>query len=148
MADKGLKPPAPGTHSDGGETHPRGPSGARKRFGDSAERLAALWLQQHGYHIIARNWRSAVGELDIVSEQGDDLVFVEVKARRGTRMGAPEEAVTYTKRHRLIRAAQYFLLVHGQEQRPYRIDVIAVEVAPSGKLLDIRHYPGCIELEG
>jgi putative endonuclease len=148
MADKGLKPPAPGTLSEGGEAHQRGQSGARKRFGDSGERLAALWLKQHGYHIIARNWRSAFGELDIVSEQGDDLVFVEVKARRGAEMGAPEEAVTRTKRLRLIRAAQYFLLVHGQEQRPYRIDVIAVEVAPSGKLLDIRHYPGCIELEG
>jgi putative endonuclease len=119
-----------------------------KQFGASGEQLAADWLMRHGYRLLARNWRSPLGELDIVSEQGTELVFVEVKARHGVRLGAPEEAVTPAKQRRLIRAAESYLLAHHQEQRPFRIDVIAIEVASSGELLDIRHYPGCIEAEG
>jgi putative endonuclease len=122
--------------------------GARRRFGDTGENLASDWLQQHGYRVVARNWRCPRGELDIVCELGGDVVFVEVKSRHGSQLGSPEEAVTPAKRRRLIRAAQYFLLERNQEQRSYRIDVIAVEVAPSGKLLEIRHYPGCVESEG
>jgi putative endonuclease len=126
------------------------PEGGRhnKQFGASGEQLAADWLARHGYRVLARNWRSPLGELDIVSEQGTELVFVEVKARHGVRMGAPEEAVTPAKQRRLIRAAESYLMAHHQEQRPFRIDVIAIDVAASGELLDIRHYPGCIEGEG
>ena len=124
------------------------PRGARRRFGAAGETLAAGWLEQNGYRLLARNWRSALGEIDIICEQGDELVFVEVKARHGRQLGAPEEAVTPAKQRRLIRAAQSYLLTHGIEQRPYRLDVIAVEAAPSGEVLDIRHYPGCIESEG
>jgi putative endonuclease len=123
-------------------------SADRKRLGASGEELASIWLQQHGYHVVDRNWRCPRGELDIVCELGDELIFVEVKTRRSTLLGAPEEAVTPTKRRRLIRAAEYFLLRSGQEQRSYRIDVIAVEMAPSGNLRSVRHYPGCVESEG
>jgi putative endonuclease len=119
-----------------------------KQFGASGEQMAADWLVRHGYRLLARNWRSPLGELDIVCEQGKELVFVEVKARHGVRMGAPEEAVTPAKQRRLLRAAQSYLMAHHHEQRPFRIDVIAIDVALSGELLDIRHYPGCIEGEG
>jgi putative endonuclease len=118
---------------------------ARQHFGASGERLAAHWLEQHGYRIIARNWHCAYGELDIVAEYGDELIFVEVKARRGNAMGTPEEAVTPAKQRRLILSAQSFLAERGEEQRPYRIDVIAVAVSPAGRLLTIQHYPGCVE---
>jgi putative endonuclease len=120
----------------------------RKRFGAWGEDLASIWLQEHGYRVVARNWRCPLGEIDIVCEIGEDIVFVEVKSRRVTLLGEPEEAVTPAKRRRLIRAAQYFLLQRSQEQRSYRIDVIAVEVAASGKLRSLRHYPGCVESEG
>src|SRR5215469_15770158 len=109
-----------------------------KQFGATGEQLAADWLVRHGYRLLARNWRSPLGELDIVCEQGEELVFVEVKARHGIRLGAPEEAVTPAKQRRLIRAAQSYLMAHHQEQRPFRIDVIAIDVAASGELLDIR----------
>jgi putative endonuclease len=119
-----------------------------KQFGADGEQLAANWLLRHGYRLLARNWRSPLGELDIVCEQGLELVFVEVKARHGVRLGAPEEAVTPAKQRRLIRAAESYLLAHHQEQRPFRIDVIAIDVASSGELVEVRHYPGCIEAEG
>lgn len=120
---------------------------ARKRLGASGERLAASWLEARSYAIVARNWHCAYGEIDVIAEHGGELVFVEVKTRRGTRMGAPEEAVTLSKRRKLLAAAQTYLAERDMEQRPYRIDVIAVALAPTGKLLAVRHYPNCVTTE-
>lgn len=120
---------------------------ARKRLGDAGERLAATWLEARGYRILAYQWRCPYGELDLVAEQGDEIVFVEVKTRRGDAMGAPEEAVTSSKRAKLIAAALTYLAEHGQEQRAYRIDVLAVDLAPAGRFLGVRHFAGAIEAE-
>jgi putative endonuclease len=120
---------------------------ARKRLGDAGERLAAAWLEAHGYHVLARNWRCPYGELDLIAERDGELVFVEVKTRRGERMGAPEEAITPTKRRRLIASTLSYLAEQGAEDHPYRIDVLAVALAPSGTLLGIRHYPASIAEE-
>jgi putative endonuclease len=117
---------------------------ARKRLGDGGERLAASWLVARGYREVARNWRCAYGEIDVIVEREGELVFVEVKTRRGSSMGSPEEAITPTKRRRLVSAAQMYLIEHDAEQRPYRIDVIAVALSPEGKLLAIRHYPASV----
>jgi putative endonuclease len=124
------------------------PSGERQRLGASGERLAASWLEARGYRILDRNWRCPSGELDLVAELADELVVVEVKTRRGSAMGAPEEAITPAKRRHLIASTQEYLLAHAMEQRPYRIDVVAIELAPGGRLLGIRHLPACVELEG
>lgn len=130
-------------------------STARKRLGDDGERLAATWLEARGYRVVARNWRCAYGEIDLIVEPvalaivagsaATELVFVEVKTRRGTAMGTPEEAITPTKQRRLIAAAQTYLAEHDSEQRPYCIDVVAVDLAPTGALRQVRHYPRCIE---
>lgn len=124
------------------------PSGARKQLGASGERLAASWLEARGYRIVDRNWRCPYGELDLVAELADELVFVEVKTRRGIAMGTPEEAITPAKRRHLIASTQNYLAAHTMEQRPHRIDVVAIELAPGGRLLGIRHLPACVELEG
>jgi putative endonuclease len=120
-------------------------AGVRKRLGDAGERLVASWLQGRGHAIVARNWRCACGELDLIAAHDGGLIFVEVKSRRGGRMGVPGEAVTVTKRRRLIASAQAYPAEHGQEQRPYRIDVVAVDRAPSGQLIANRHYPSAVE---
>ena len=127
---------------------------ARKRLGDAGERLAAAWLEERGYRVLARNWRCPYGELDLVAEREGELVFVEVKTRRGDRLGAPEEAVTAAKRRHLVASAAAYLDAEGSggasgvSDRPYRIDVIAVDLAPSGKLLGLRHFPACVGEEG
>ncbi len=123
---------------------------ARKRLGSAGERLAAAWLEERGYRVLARNWRCPYGELDLVAEREGELVFVEVKTRRGTRLGAPEEAVTAAKRRHLVASAVAYLDAadDGAAERPYRIDVVAVDLAPSGKLLGLRHFPACIGEEG
>jgi putative endonuclease len=117
-------------------------------LGGAGERLVASWLEARGLRVVARNWRCPYGEIDLIAEEHGELVFVEVKTRRGTALGAPEEAITPRKRHHLIAAAQTYLAeLDMEEERPYRIDVVAVQLSPSGKLLDIRHYPSAVALE-
>lgn len=127
--------------------HPREARRAGKILGASGERFAATWLEAHGFYIVDRNWHCPYGELDVIARSGDELVFFEVKTRRGRRMGAPEEAVTRAKRRRLILAAQTYLAERGCEQAPYRIDVLAIELTPSGTLVAVRHYPRGVEWE-
>ncbi len=99
-------------------------SRARKNLGDSTERVAALYLEQHGLKILARNVRTRAGEIDIIAQDGEELAFVEVKARRGTAYGAPEEAITPRKQLQLVKLADAFM---AQQEafagRPWRIDV-------------------------
>ncbi len=120
---------------------------SRQQLGRNGERLAATWLEARGLVIVERNWRCPYGELDLIARHGEEWVFIEVKTRRGTRMGAPEEAVTRGKRRRLILSAQAYLSAQGAEQQSYRIDVIAVELTPAGVVAGIRHYPRSIEME-
>jgi putative endonuclease len=120
---------------------------ARMRLGSGGERLAASWLEARGYIIRGFNWRCPYGELDVIAEQAGELVFVEVKTRRGAAMGAPEEAVTAQKQRRLIAAAQAYVQAYALEDQPFRIDVVAVQLARSGKLLEVRHYPSAVAQE-
>ena len=110
-------------------------------IGKRGEDLAAAWLERHGYTLLARNWRCPYGELDLIAELGDEVIGVEVKTRTGEAMGAPEEAVTPAKQRKLLLTLQSYLMELGAEQRPYRLDVIAVRLAPGSGRAEIRHYP-------
>ena len=120
---------------------------ARAALGGAGERLAAGWLEARGLRVLARNWRCAYGELDIVAEEQGEVVFVEVKTRRGTAYGLPEEAITASKRAHLIAAAQCYLAESQREAQPYRIDVVAVQLTVQGRLTAIRHYRSAVALE-
>ena len=117
---------------------------ARRGLGRTGETLAAADLERRGYRIRERNWRCAAGELDLIAQDGDCLVIVEVRTRRGRDYGTPEESITADKRRRLIELAQTYVSQIGWEG-PWRIDVIAVELNRSGRLLRITHLPGAIE---
>lgn len=136
----------PSPSRDGGAPSHR-PRAASKTLGASGERFAATWLEARGYDIVDRNWRCPYGELDLIARFDGEWVFFEVKTRRGRGMGAPEEAVTRAKRMRLVLSAQAYLAEHGSEDAPYRIDVLAIELTPSGTLVAVRHYPRGVELE-
>jgi len=106
----------------------------KRKFGDEGEDFAAETLRRSGLRILARNARVArVGEIDIVALDGEELVFVEVKTRRGAAFGAPEEAVTPAKLLTIAACAEAWRFAKGWTARPYRIDVVAVEAA-DGKL--------------
>ena len=124
----------------------RGTATARMRPGASGERLSAGWLEARGYQIGATNWHCVYDESDLIAERAQDLIFVEVKTRRGDALGAPEEAVTAAKRRKLIATAQTYLMERG-EDRPFRIDVIAVQLTPARRLDGICHYPAALTLE-
>ncbi len=110
----------------------------RKRLGAAGERLAVERLRQAGYAIRALNYRCQAGEVDIVAEEDGDIVFIEVKTRRGVASGLPEEAVTYAKQQKLIAVAQTYLDVQGLLDVSWRIDVVAVALTPAGKLQEVR----------
>ncbi|MEZ6065574.1 MAG: YraN family protein [Planctomycetaceae bacterium] len=103
----------------------------RKLLGDRGERLAVRFLSQRGYVIVARQSRSAIGEIDIIaldrnSPGGETVVFVEVKTRSQQQAGAPTEAVNLTKQRQLTRAALTWLKRRRWLGRRTRFDVVAV----------------------
>jgi putative endonuclease len=91
--------------------------------GEKTERLACLYLKGLGFEIVARNWRSRFGEIDIVAREGETLVFVEVKARSGDGFGGPEGAVDAPKQRRIAATAAQFVQETASEL-PARFDVV------------------------
>ena len=108
----------------------------RRVLGTAGEERAAAWYEQHGYVVLARNWRCRDGELDLVVATRRTVVFVEVKTRRSARFGHPLEAVTPAKQARLRRLALAYLHETGTRARSLRFDVVAIlgdelQVVPS-----------------
>lgn len=97
------------------------------RLGDGGEALAARWYTRRGYKVVARNWRCANGELDLVLTRRGELVFCEVKTRSSRRYGHPVEAVTQTKQRRIRQLAVQWMTATGTHRRRLRFDVAAVE---------------------
>jgi len=120
---------------------------ARKTFGASAERVAALHLEQHGYRILARNVRTRYGEIDLIAEDADGIAFVEVKARRGRAYGAPEEALTPRKQLKLVQLADAFIAAHEMfSDKAWRIDVVALELDQNGKLVRLELVKNAVQM--
>ncbi len=102
---------------------------SRKQFGDAGESLAAAFLEEKGFRILERQVRTPpFGEIDLVCEDGDELVFAEVKTRQSDEFGYPEESVTPAKFRHMRASAQAFLATRGWEDRFWRIDVIAIRI--------------------
>lgn len=104
------------------------PNDARAR-GEAIERIAASWLVKRGLQLLASNQHAKGGELDLVMQDADTLVFVEVKHRTTARHGHPLETVTLTKQRRLIKAALFYLQ-RNRLSCPCRFDVLAVTGQP------------------
>jgi putative endonuclease len=98
----------------------------RISLGRLAEDLAAEFLERFGMRLVVRNWRRREGELDIVAQDWETLVFVEVRSRTGGESGHPLEAITPRKRAQVIRAARAFLNEEPCEASGFRFDVIGV----------------------
>jgi putative endonuclease len=113
----------------------------RKTTGALGEERAAAFLALQGYVILAKNFRARTGEVDIIAEDRETLVFVEVKTRRGEAYGRPEEAVDYRKQRRIIAAARWYVHRYNCADRDCRFDVVAVELDGSkdGRLTHIQH---------
>ncbi len=117
----------------------------RKRVGDSGERLAADYLVRLGYRVLDRNVRRREGEVDLVTLDGDTLVFVEVKLRRAGDFGGAIEAITSAKGLRLQALAEVYAAEHPELPQQLRIDLVAVELRSDGVLREVRHVRSAVE---
>lgn len=120
-------------------TNPPGKTTSNKATGDAGEQLAADWLEARGYVVMDRNYRYERGELDLVAFDTNaragagEIVFVEVKARRGTGFGRPEEAVTEAKQKQLWKVAEAYMHERKLSGSPARFDVVAVLMPSRGE---------------
>jgi putative endonuclease len=111
-------------------------------LGTQGEAQAVQFLKEHGYTIMTTNYRvGKMGEIDIIAKDGDTIVFVEVKLRRTTKYGTPEEAVTYSKQRTIRRMAEGYLMFNRIENVPCRFDVVAIEARHD--IYVIRHHKNC-----
>lgn len=120
-----------------------GSSDGRKRLGAWGEKVAATHLESQGFTIVARNWRCRQGEVDLIVRGGDVYRFVEVKTRRGRQMGPPEVALTPAKTKKLMQIAQIYLAEHDLDV-DWQIDLVAVELDKTGKLLRCEHIANAV----
>ncbi len=95
-------------------------------FGREAEELASKFLKDKGYKIISRNYRTKLGEIDIIAEDKNTLCFVEVKARRTNRFGSPEEAISGHKKRQISKTALSFIKDKKLTNRLARFDVVSL----------------------
>ena len=94
--------------------------------GKLAEEEAVTALRELGYRILERNFRTRLGELDIICEHEDCLIFVEVRSRKGARFGLPQETVNWAKQAQVRRMAWQYLKMKGSCDRNCRFDVIGI----------------------
>ena len=111
-----------------------------RSLGRQGEIMAVRYLQEKGYKLLATNFRTRMGEIDVIVQDGQTLVFVEVKTRRSIRYGWPSEAVTRRKQHKIIVMAYLYLnsLHKNCYEIPIRFDVVEI-IVPHGKEALIRH---------
>ncbi|MEK7872695.1 MAG: YraN family protein [Chloroflexota bacterium] len=116
----------------------------KQRTGAWGERFARTYLAQRGYRILEANYRCAYGEIDLVADKGDCLVFVEVRTRRSRAFGTPEESVTPRKIEHLKSSAEHYLQTHTGLPLSWRIDLVALELGPGGRVERINHIENAV----
>ena len=99
---------------------------SRQIFGRKSESLAVKHLKKQGYKIIEQNYRTKMGEIDIIAKHKGVIIFVEVKARRSDRFGDPKWAVTYKKQRKISMAALQYLKDTEQTNTRARFDVVSI----------------------
>lgn len=105
--------------------------------GQAAEQLAILWLQQHGLKLLESNYRSRFGEIDLIMQDGPEIVFVEVRLRSNNAFGGAGASITPAKQQKLARTAQDYQMRHGVSA--CRFDAVLLESLDTRQLQWIRN---------
>lgn len=117
----------------------------QRHLGRRGEEHAARWLRERGWVILDRNWRGSAGELDVVALDGEVLVGVEVKLRRGEEFGAAEEAVTPLKLTRLLQTTAEYISHHPEHgERLWRVDLVAITLDTRGRVQRVIHVENAV----
>lgn len=122
---------------------------ARLSKGAVGELLAARYLRKHEYTLLAANYRTRFGEIDIIAANRKYIAFVEVKQRNSAAISTPQEAVTAEKQQKILRTAALYLQTHPTKLQP-RFDVISVVMDQADDPLaykSITHFPAAFEAE-
>ncbi|MFN2581720.1 MAG: YraN family protein [Candidatus Dormibacteria bacterium] len=119
----------------------------RQRVGHAGEAAALKHLEEQGFRVLAKDWRSRLGQADIIAEDGDTLVLVEVKARRGTGFGPPQEAVDARKQRKLRTLLEVYRAQAHRREQPCRIDVVALLLDPGLGVSKVEHIKNAVEGE-
>jgi putative endonuclease len=98
-----------------------------QQYGRKSEDTAVAFLKKRGYDILQRNYRTRLGEIDIIARDKEAIVFVEVKARKTDRAGSGKSSVTRNKQFRITRLAQYYLKQTGLRDVKARFDVVVIQ---------------------
>ena len=111
-----------------------------KKIGYLGETAAKKFLISNGYRILAQNFRTRSGELDLIAEKNKTLVFFEIKTRTNLNKGQPYEAVNLRKLSHLKKAIYYYLLTNKIQNSKLRLDVLGVLLGDNGQTVKIKHY--------
>jgi putative endonuclease len=114
--------------------------GQKQQLGARGERAALRFLRRRGMRLRTRNWRSRSGEVDLVMQQGETIVFVEVRARSSDPAEPPMETLSRPKQKRMVRVAEDYVYRYKLLDRPWRIDCVFVT-------FDGRGRPQCEHVE-
>jgi putative endonuclease len=117
----------------------------RQEVGKLGEKMAQKFLKKRGYRVRETNFHCRGGEIDIVAQQRDCLVFIEVRTKRSLDFGTPEESITQAKKEKLIALALTYIDTHQNLPPLWRIDVVAIEVDDKGKTKRIELIENAIE---
>jgi len=109
----------------------------RREFGTSVEKAVAEYLENKGFRILEHQYKSPFGEIDLVCQDGDEVVFVEVKARQTPTFGYPEESVTRQKLRHITKCGQSYIRSRSPNTE-WRIDVVAVEFLPKVRITHLK----------
>ncbi|MEI6157237.1 MAG: YraN family protein [Atribacterota bacterium] len=102
---------------------------SRKELGNEGERITQrLVISRWKMKVLETNFRSRLGEIDLIARDGTDLVFMEVKTRMESEAGLPEDSITPTKQDRIQKTALFYLISHGlnPEETTFRFDVVSI----------------------
>lgn len=113
----------------------------RKKVGKLGEEAAINYLKGQGYQILTRNWSTRLGELDIIAQKGEELVFVEVRSTRSLRFGYGFQSVDARKQQRIKRLALQYIKQHQLRSQAMRFDVISVLLSRNNEVIQLDHIP-------
>jgi putative endonuclease len=116
----------------------------RQSLGHLGEALAANYLEKQAYIIIGRNYRTPYGEIDVIAQRGDMIVFVEVKTRASDSLGPPEISITPRKAEHMRCAAEYYIQQHPELKNNWQIDVVTVQMHTDDVSPQIDHFEDAI----
>jgi putative endonuclease len=117
-----------------------------KTIGDFGEDLAEDYLRRLGYNILERNFSCKIGELDLIVKDKTHVIFIEVKTRYDSQYGLPCEAVTATKKYKLYKTAQYYIMIKKLYHENFRFDVVDIILSKADNKHEIRVIKNAFQL--